>query len=568
MKKVPASVLAAPSIAADVSVFVVSTTTADVSVSELPIPTSGSVGVSTEDSTTVAFTFGVSHATPSSLRRHRKQTAKKRVTPIVDVADVDLIKFDSASESDGDPSPYAPYAGWEMVPTLFGSIHAYYDMEEHTKHFTSLCELLHMVEKNDLRKLLGDVDKFYQRQEPETFGLIFWRLYPHAHVHVLETVDGRVIYMFVDVSHPLSEATLERILRHGLEVPKLLVGGDLTMAEQLVTQNWMVITFHVPFWNEKWLVQGGTALELASPEQTTTSKDVSNPFMVVMVCQKPLGYFSSPMIHVLRAGLVINPPGCCHDSTKGLASPRMDVKSAFLYKRIEEEVYVFQPLRFEDPDHPGKVSQKKDRPDLIYQEQKGDILLVQVYVDDIIFGSTKKELCTKFERLIKDKFQMSSMRELTFFIEKTLVKDADGDNIDVHLYRSIIGSLMYLTASRPEIIYLKGHPKLGLWYPRDSSFELVAYTDSDYVRASLDRKLTIRDCQFLGSRLISWQCKKQTVVATSTTETEYVAAASCYGEVKQSSMVEFGEMIHYNLTTGLKRDVCFTTAKLLKMELE
>nr|GFB25060.1 hypothetical protein [Tanacetum cinerariifolium] len=82
------------------------------------------------------------------------------VTLIVDVADVDLIKFDSASESDGDPSPYAPYAGLEMVPTPFGSIHAYYDMEEHTKHFTSLRELLHIVEKNELRKLLGDVDKF------------------------------------------------------------------------------------------------------------------------------------------------------------------------------------------------------------------------------------------------------------------------------------------------------------------------------------------------------------------------------------------------------------------------
>nr|GEZ67666.1 hypothetical protein [Tanacetum cinerariifolium] len=107
----------------------------------------------------------------------------------------------------------------------------------------------------------------------------------------------------------LIEATLERILRHSLEVPKLLVGGDLTMTEQLVTQNWMVITFHVPFWNEKWLVQGGTALELASPEKTATGKDVSNPFMAVMVCQKPLGYFSSPMIHVSRVGLVIHPPG-------------------------------------------------------------------------------------------------------------------------------------------------------------------------------------------------------------------------------------------------------------------
>nr|GEV91584.1 putative ribonuclease H-like domain-containing protein [Tanacetum cinerariifolium] len=246
-----------------------------------------------------------------------------------------FMLIQSASDSDDDPLPYAPYASWEMVPTPLGSIHAYYDMEGYTKHFTSLRELLHMVEKNDLRKLLGAVDNLYQREEPDTFALILWG---DLCVHVLETVDGRVIYMFVDVSYPLSAATLKCMLKHGLEVPKLFVGGDLTMAEQLltmvhsqervdslcgygsgvyiksvdgcqVTQNWMVITFHVPFWNDKWLVQRGMALELISPEQTATGKDVSNPFMAVMVCQKPLGYFSSPMIYVPRAGLVINPPG-------------------------------------------------------------------------------------------------------------------------------------------------------------------------------------------------------------------------------------------------------------------
>nr|GEY19638.1 putative ribonuclease H-like domain-containing protein [Tanacetum cinerariifolium] len=78
--------------------------------------------------------------------------------------------------------------------------------------------------------------------------------------------------------------------------------------------------------------------------------------------------------------------------------------------------------------------------------------------------------------------------------------------------------------------YLKGHPKFGLWYPRDFPFELVAYTDSDYAEASLDRKSTTGGCQFLGRRLISWQCKKQTVVDTSTTEAKYMAAASCYGQ--------------------------------------
>nr|GEU92202.1 hypothetical protein [Tanacetum cinerariifolium] len=275
-------------------------------------------------------------------------------------------------------------------------------------------------------------------------------------------------------------------------------------------------------------------------------------------------------------------------SFMGVMVYQMDMKSTFLYGRIEEEVYVCQPLGFEDPGHPNKV-----------------------YVDDIIFGSTKKELCTEFERLMKDKFQMSSMGELTFFlglkvkqkedgifisqykyvtkvlrkfnfsdvksastpvdIKKTLVKDADGDDVDVHLYRFMIGSLMYLTSSRLDIMYvvcvcaifqvtlkvshlhavkrifryLKGHPKLGLWYPRDFLFELVAFTDSDYARASLDRKSTTGGCQFLGSRLISWQCKKQTVVATSTTEADYAATASCCGKFWQTataSTLDNGEM--------------------------
>ncbi|GJY22967.1 putative ribonuclease H-like domain-containing protein, partial [Tanacetum coccineum] len=245
---------------------------------------------------------------------------------------------------------------------------------------------------------------------------------------------------------------------------------------------------------------------------------------------------------------------------------------------------------------------------LFIKKQKGDILLVQDYVDDIIFGSTNKELCTAFEKLMKDKFQMSYMGELTFFLglqvkkkedgifisqdkyiaeilkkfnytdvksastpvdlEKPLVKDGDANDVDIHLYRSMIGSLMYLTASRPNIMfavcacakfqvtpktshllaikrifrYLKGKPTLGLWYSRDSPFELVAYTDSDYVGATQDRKSTTGGCQFLGNRLISWQCKKQIVVATSTTEAEYVATASFCGQVLwiQNQLLDYG----------------------------
>nr|GEX94003.1 hypothetical protein [Tanacetum cinerariifolium] len=135
--------------------------------------------------------------------------------------------------------------------------------------------------------------------------------------------------------------------------------------------------------------------------------------------------------------------------------------------------------------------------------------------------------------------------------EKPLLKDPDGEDVDVHTYRSMIGSLMYLTSSRPDIMftvyacahfqvtpkashlhavkrifrYLKGRPHLGLWYPKDSPFDLVAYSNSDYTGASLDRKSTTRGCQFLGCRLISWQSRKQTVVATSFSEAEYVATA-------------------------------------------
>ncbi|GJT04957.1 putative ribonuclease H-like domain-containing protein [Tanacetum coccineum] len=260
------------------------------------------------------------------------------------------------------------------------------------------------------------------------------------------------------------------------------------------------------------------------------------------------------------------------------------------------EVYVSQPLAFVNPDHPKKVYKVVKALYGLHQAPRAWISCWFKCMWCIIFGSTNKSWCDEFEALMKSRFQMSSMGELTFFLglqvkqnkagifisqdkyiveilkkfdlvnvkaaitpmetKVAMTKDEEAIDVDVHLYRSMIGSLMYLTASRPDIMYaicvclrfqvtlktshlnvvkrifkyLKGKPNLGLWYPRESPFDLEAFSDSDYGGSNLDRKSITGGCQFLGQRLISWQCKKQTIVSTSTTKAEYVAAANCCGQ--------------------------------------
>ncbi|GJY63862.1 putative ribonuclease H-like domain-containing protein [Tanacetum coccineum] len=175
----------------------------------------------------------------------------------------------------------------------------------------------------------------------------------------------------------------------------------------------------------------------------------------------------------------------------------MDVKSAFLYCTIEEEVYMCQPPSFEDPQFPDKV----------YKVEKALYGLHQAL-----------RACTPIKT------------------NKAFLKEEEAEDVDVHLYRLMIGSLMYLTTSRPDIMFAV------CACARDSPFDLEAFSDSDYAKASLDRKSTTGGCQFLGKRLISWQCKKQTIVANSTTEAEYVDAANCYGQVLwiQNQMLDYG----------------------------
>ncbi|GJT09598.1 putative ribonuclease H-like domain-containing protein [Tanacetum coccineum] len=160
--------------------------------------------------------------------------------------------------------------------------------------------------------------------------------------------------------------------------------------------------------------------------------------------------------------------------------------------------------------------------------------------------SSNPKLCREFEALMHDKFKMSVMGELSFFLGLQVLQKKDGIFLSQDKYscarHQVTPKECHLHAVKRIFRYLKGHPKLGLWYPKESPFDLVAYSDSDYGGASQDRKSTTGGCQFLGRRLISWQCKKQTIVATSTTEAEYVAAASGCGQVLwiQNQLLDYG----------------------------
>jgi hypothetical protein len=306
---------------------------------------------------------------------------------------------------------------------------------------------------------------------------------------------------------------------------------------------------------------------------------------------------------------------------------QMDVKSDFLNVPISEEVYVEQPPGSEDPqfsNHVYKLHKAlygikqaprawyecfkefllkkgfeigKAEPTLFTRKLGNDLFVCQIYVDDIIFGSTNQVWVDEFSRIMTKRVEMSMMGELKFFLRFQIkqLKDGtfisqtkytndmlkkfdmnnanpiktrmpsnghldlneDGKSIDQKVYRSMIGSFLYLCASRPDIMlsvcmcerfqanpkqchlmavkrifrYLAHTPNLGLWYLKGSTFNLLGYSDSDCTGCKVDRKSTSGTCQFLGRSLVSWSSKKQNSVALSTAEAEYVAAGACRAQL-------------------------------------
>jgi hypothetical protein len=322
-------------------------------------------------------------------------------------------------------------------------------------------------------------------------------------------------------------------------------------------------------------------------------------------------------IHILLA----------YSTYHGFKLYQMDMKSAFLNGPIKEEVYVEQSPGFEDseyPNHVYKLSKAlyglkqaprawyeclrdflitngfkvgKADPTLFTKTVANDLFVCQIYVDDIIFGSTNKSTCEEFSRIMIQKFEMSMMGELKYFLgfqvkqlqegtfisqtkyiediftkfgmkDAKLIKtpmgtnghldlDTGGKSVDQNVYRSMIGSLLYLCASQPDIMlsvcmcarfqadpkevhhravkrimrYLVYTPKFGLWYPRGSTFDLIGYSDADWAGCKIDRKSSSGTCQLLGRSLVSWASKKQNSVAISTAKAEYIAAGHCCAQL-------------------------------------
>nr|GEW75518.1 hypothetical protein [Tanacetum cinerariifolium] len=258
---------------------------------------------------------------------------------------------------------------------------------------------------------------------------------------------------------------------------------------------------------------------------------------------------------------------------------QMVVKTAFLYGPLKEEVYVNQPDGFVDPYHPDKVYRLKKAlyglkqaprawydelsnflvskgfskgsidPTLFITKHGGDILLVQIYVDDNIFGSTNPNLSKRFEKLMHSKFEMSMMGELKFFLGIQIHQSPRASRPDIMHATCYCARYQakptekHLTVVKRIFRYLKDAIHIGLWYSKDTGFELTAFSDSDHAGCLDSRKSTSGGIQFLGGdKLVSWSSKKQDCTSMSFAEAEYVSLSACCAQVlwMRTQLTDYG----------------------------
>jgi hypothetical protein len=329
-------------------------------------------------------------------------------------------------------------------------------------------------------------------------------------------------------------------------------------------------------------------------------------------------------------------------SSKHIKVYQMDVKSAFLNGELEEEVYMEQPDGFQVQEAENHVYRLKKAlyglkqaprawysrldkylrqqgyrkgntdSNLYIKEEHDSLVIVEIYVDDIIFGSDNDQLSQQFVESMQNEFEMSMLGEMKFFLglqitqsdegifisqtkyinemlKKFQMQDCkpvgtpmvtgcklsqndDSENVEQTMYRSMIGSLLYVTATRPDVMhavcqvarfqaspkashllavkrilrYLKGTTEYGLWYPKGNQLDLYAFTDVDWAGCVDDRKSTSGATFYLGGCLVSWSSKKQSTVSLSTAEAEYIAAANCCTQVLWMKQMLSEIHIHYD----------------------
>nr|GEZ51174.1 putative reverse transcriptase domain-containing protein [Tanacetum cinerariifolium] len=252
-------------------------------------------------------------SSPTSFGTRRKSLGRKRLTKPksklqeldLDADDQTFIKVVSNEDSDDEaPLLWSALVGWEVISTSLGYINALYRMDRSTKHFTTLSQILHMVDRHDLVKLYGLVVKYYENYpvNQHLWEIRSWRLYTLSNVHVLETVSGEVVYMFVDVSYPLTVKLMKLMLKHKLEIDKDVVGNDMTTIEQLIQvfNSPMLHLLRVKMViNSPWIMPILGTKELASLEQT--APDAAFSRYILLICAD----FSSILVKTQSSRYVV-----------------------------------------------------------------------------------------------------------------------------------------------------------------------------------------------------------------------------------------------------------------------